>query len=126
MFLVKNRPTAVRRKLLSEMRLLSKGKYQGRGDSFTSFARSFSHMTFGHKNEETNIIKTKIHSDVIRFQKERKTSHLTSKPACFKASRHFTVNLMSGRPSPISISACVNRIVFICVYSQSKIHSEVI
>lgn len=51
MFLVKKRPTAVRRKLLSEMRLVSKGKYQGRGDSFTSFARSFSHMTFGHKKK---------------------------------------------------------------------------
>lgn len=31
---------------------------------------------------------------------------LTSKPACFRASMHCPVNLMSGRPSPISISAC--------------------
>ncbi|PON74247.1 hypothetical protein PanWU01x14_050790, partial [Parasponia andersonii] len=58
------------RKLLSEEWLLSKGKYQRRGEST---AKSFSHMT--------------------------------SKPACLRVSRHLLVDLISGRPSPISISA---------------------
>ena len=43
MFLVMNRPTAVRRKLLSEKWFLSRGKYHGTGESL---ARSFSHITF--------------------------------------------------------------------------------
>ena len=44
------RPAAVRRKLLREKWLLSKGKYQGRGEST---ARSFSHITFV-QNKQTS------------------------------------------------------------------------
>ena len=48
----------------------------------------------------------------------------TSKPACFRASRHLLVNLISGRPSPISISACVNEI-FLSLKSNIKVQGNI-
>ena len=54
MFLVMNRPTAVRRKLLSEKWFLSRGKYHGTGESS---ARSFSHITFHTKGDDNSIFK---------------------------------------------------------------------
>ena len=126
MFLVINRPTAVRRKLLSEKWLLSKGKYQGRGESA---ARSFSQMTFSHKvirigKYQTENRHFEIISQTVICRFLRKNWKRTSKPACLSASRHFPVNLMSGRPSPISISACTDETcvkkIFITQHAKSK------
>lgn len=109
MFLVMKRPTAVRRKLLREKWLLSKGRYQGTGESA---ARSFSQITFTHEAQKKIIREIKeIRGDNI--QPRIWCSLFTSNPACFRASRHFPVNLMSGRPSPISTSAYTHRIQFL-------------
>lgn len=53
---------------------------------------SWSQISFSHEQK-----------DLLIGQKT--TSLFTSKPAFFRASMHCPVNLMSGRPSPISISA---------------------
>ena len=66
MFLVMNRPTAVRRKLLSEKWFLSRGKYHGTGESS---ARSFSHITFISKADDNsnysgNVLRLEIERDL--------------------------------------------------------------
>jgi hypothetical protein len=97
-FLVKNLPTAVKRKLFSEKWVVSKGRYHGIGEPT---ARSFDHMTF-----KGRIIKC-FRCQLWKRERDGDCS-LTSKPAFFRASMHCPVDLMSGRPSPISISDCTN------------------
>lgn len=44
----------------------------------------------------------------MKTKQIEKSFESTSKPACFKASRHFPIVLISGSPLPISISAYGN------------------
>lgn len=45
---------------------------------------------------------------------------LTSKPASLRAARHCFVYLISGRPSPISISACYHEVILLDIYMSFK------
>nr|GMD47963.1 hypothetical protein PanWU01x14_050790 [Ipomoea batatas] len=84
MFLVTKRPKAVTRKLAIEIWFLSKGQYQGTGESS---ATSLSQTTLCSKRGKTIKV-------------------LTSKPASLSASMHSPVDLISGSPLPSSTSFC--------------------
>nr|GMD44692.1 hypothetical protein PanWU01x14_050790 [Ipomoea batatas] len=86
MFLVTKRPKAVTRKLAIEIWFLSKGRYQGTGESA---ATSLSHTTLFSKRGKTNLVTVKVP---------------TSKPASLSASMHSPVDLISGSPLPSSTS----------------------
>lgn len=76
-----NRPTAVTRKLLSEKWFLSRGKYQGRGEST---ATSFSHTILHRRENKTHIggFFPKLEFPRVLLTLKHKTTHWIVQKLC--------------------------------------------